>query len=155
MQAKKWGISELAQYSGVKYDTVYSIVKARRKNTTLQILTSIATALGISMDHLLSEQEGTGGVPKLPAAIQQLADIAGSLSEVRQEELIRIAIALQKLEQEPQAFSESQVTALLQLRDQMIEQGAKPETLRLFETLIPPPRRLSQKRPHKPRQQQR
>lgn len=158
MKAKKWGISELATYSKVKYQTVYSIVKGRRKNTTLEILTSIATALGTTADRLLEDGSGNSiAAPRLPAAIQQLADIAGNLSEVRQEELIRIATALQKLEHEQQTLTTPIMAALMQLHEQLVEQGVDEGTLQLLEALIPPPRRLVGPRggqnPDKPSQQ--
>jgi transcriptional regulator with XRE-family HTH domain len=158
MKAKHWGISELAKYSKVKYDTVYSIVKGRRQNTTLEILTSLATALGTTPDYLLEEGDGAPApASRLPTAIQQLADIAGNLSEVRQEELIRIATALQKLEQEQQTLTTPMVATLMELHDKLVEQGVSADTLHLLEALLPPPRRLSHARtrqgPHEPGEQ--
>lgn len=157
MKAKAWGISELAEYSKVKYDTVYSIVKGRRANTTLKVLTALATALGVTPDHLLGEGEAAPPAPKLPAIIQQLADIAGNLSEVRQEELVRIATALQKLEQEQQTLTTPMVATLMQLQEKLKEQGVTEDVLDLLDALLPPPRRLSntysRKRPHEPGKQ--
>lgn len=99
MEKKGYGIGELAEYSGVKYDTVYSLVKARRTNTTADTLRRIADALDTSIDYLLGDtDDATPPMPRLPEPIRQLALIAKRLSDIRQDELLRIAATLEELE---------------------------------------------------------
>lgn len=103
MREKKWGIGELATYSGVKYDTVYSVAKGRRANTSSQTLKKIADALEVSTDYLLGESdEKKPPAVQLSEPVRKLARIATNLSEARQEELMRIASVLAALDQERQ-----------------------------------------------------
>lgn len=101
MEKKGYGIGELAEYSGVKYQTVYSLVKGRRTNTTADTLRRIADALDTSIDYLLGNiDDDKPPIEKLPEPIRQIAQVAGNLSEVRQEELLRIAGVLVDIERE-------------------------------------------------------
>lgn len=105
MDKKGYDIVELAEYSGVKYDTVYSLVKGRRTNTTADTLRRIADALDTSIDYLLGDtDDATPPVARLPEPIRQLAEIANRLSGVRQDELVRIAATLEQLEREQPAY---------------------------------------------------
>lgn len=106
MDKKKYGIGELAEYSGVKYDTVYSILKGRRTNSSADTLRRIADALDTSIDYLLGDTDDpTPPVQRLPEPIRQLASIANRLSGVRQDELLRIATTLEQLEREQPTYA--------------------------------------------------
>lgn len=140
MDAKEWGIGELAAYSDVKYDTVYSLVKGRRRNNSAETLTKIAAALGVSVDYLL-EKNGEGEPPaqQLPAAVRKLSDIAGRLPEVWQDELVQIAAALERLKQEQaeHPMNAQTMAALLDLVQKLRDQGGKDEDiLPRLETLL-------------------
>lgn len=101
MQEKKWEIGELAIYSGVKYNTVYSLFVGRRPNSNIETLKKIADALEVSTDYLLGESDDKSPpAGTLPQPIRQLLQIAGELPAMRQEELARIAGALADLERE-------------------------------------------------------
>lgn len=101
LSEKNWGVGELSTYSGVKYDTVYSLRAGRRPNTRAETLKRIADALDTSIDYLLGESDIRKPVPtEVPEAIRRISEIAGRLSESRQEELLRIAHALEGVEQE-------------------------------------------------------
>ena len=98
---KKWGMGELATYSGVKYDTVYSLKSGRRPNTRADTLKRIADALDTSVDYLLGESdERKPPAKQLPEPIRRLADVAGRLSEMRQTELLKMAATLEELERD-------------------------------------------------------
>lgn len=106
MEKKGHGIGELAEYSGVKYDTVYSLVKARRTNTTADTLRRIADALDTSIDYLLGDtDDATPPMPRLPEPIRRLALIANRLSGIRQDELLHIAATLEQLEREQTTYA--------------------------------------------------
>lgn len=105
MDKKNYGMGELAEYSGVKYDTVYSIVKGRRTNSSADTLRRIADALDTSIDYLLGDTDDPAPpVQRLPEPIRQLALIANRLSGVRQDELLRIAATLEQLEREQPTY---------------------------------------------------
>lgn len=134
MGKKNWGAGELAEYSGVKYDTVYSLRVGRRTNTTSRTLKKIADALGTSVDYLLGEtDEEKPALQKLPEQVRQLAEIARNLSEMRQEELTKIAALLEKLDRERQAESETnEVYNLLESIERTINREIRLD----FEKLI-------------------
>lgn len=98
MDAKGWGIGDLAQYSGIKYDTVYSVAKGRRTNTSADTLQGIAGALGTSTDYLLGQGDDAPPIQKPPESIKRLTEMATSLSDERREELLHITAALVALE---------------------------------------------------------
>jgi transcriptional regulator with XRE-family HTH domain len=147
MKEKSWGIGELAQYSGVKYDTVYSLVKGRRPNNSVVTIKKIADALETSVSYLLGENDNKNVPTKpLPEPIRQLAQIASNLSKVRQEELIRIAKALAEMEREhaQRPLSEAAVRALTELSEELRGNGENEDLLALLQDLLrnPPPRWL-------------
>lgn len=114
MDKKGWGLGELAQYSGVKYQTLYSISVGRRGNTSADKLTKIANTLDTSVDYLLGESDDdTPPIQKLPEGVRKLAEIASLLSEIRREELLRIAAALRQLEEE-QPLPEETIAASIE-----------------------------------------
>jgi transcriptional regulator with XRE-family HTH domain len=103
MSERNWSIADLAEYSGVKYNTVYSLCTGRRVNTSSRTLMKIAEALDTSADYLLGEtEEEKPPLQKLPRQVRQLAEVARKLSEPRQEELLRIAALIDELDRERQ-----------------------------------------------------
>jgi Predicted transcriptional regulators len=146
MAEKGWGAGELAAYSGVKYDTIYSLKKGRRLNPGAETLKKIAEALGVSVDYLLGESEDRQPQiekPPMPEAIRRLSEVANRLSDVRQEELIRIAEALAKLERE-QPLHTLPTRAMEVLLEAAGELGIEEEILDELENLLRsnPPTRL-------------
>src|SRR5678816_1501207 len=85
MASKGWRTGELATYSGVKYQTVYSIVIGRRPNVGADILKRMADTLGTTVEYLMGGDEDGEGAPKheVPESIRNLVRVAVRLSEVR------------------------------------------------------------------------
>lgn len=159
---KRQGFSDytLAEKTGISRTAIYYLRTGKRGQPSAEIVKRLADGLGTTVEYLMGiDDPKLSATPKMPAAIQQLADIAGNLSEIRQEELIRIATALQKLEQEQQTLTTPQVAALMELHEKLREQGVSEDVLDLLESLLPPPRRLiysrSRQRPYKPGEQNR
>lgn len=132
MNDKGWGVGELATYSGLKYDTIYSMKVGRRKNPGAATLQKVAAALGTTVDYLL----GKDGVdaqtgPPVPPMIRRLADIAGRMSELKQEELLRIAETLAKLDREQvqNPLPTGTMPILLEIVQKFREQGGKDEDI--------------------------
>lgn len=144
MGKKGWGVGELAQYSKVKYQTVYSIYVGRRTNTASGTLKALVAALDTSTDYLLDESDDEEPpIQKLPEAIRQLAEIANQLSGVRQEELLRIAQALRQLEEDQATapLPSGSMRALLELADKIKEQGGNDDLLESLRALFRSPPR--------------
>lgn len=154
---KRQGFSDytLAKKTGISRTAIYYLRIGKRTQPSAETVKRLAEGLGTTVEHFMGiDEPKLTASPKMPVAIQQLADIAGNLSEVRQEELIRIATALQKLEQEQQTLTTPQVTALMELHEKLREQGVGEDVLNLLESLLPPPRRVihlrRRQRSHKP-----
>lgn len=144
MERKGWGAGELAQYSGVKYQTVYSIYVGRRTNTSSGTLKQLVAALDTSTDYLLDESDDEAPpIQKLPEPIRQLAEIANQLSGIRQEELLRIAHALHQLEAEQATapLPSGTMRALIELADKIREQGGNDDLLESLRALFRSPPR--------------
>lgn len=139
MDAKGWRSGELSHYSGVKYNTVYSLVIGRRPNVGAKILKEIADALGTTVEFLMDGEEDEDA-PKheMPESVRNLVRVAARLSEVRQEELLRIAAALEKLEreQEDRPLTDETMRALLEIAKRLKESGANGDVLPLLEGLL-------------------
>lgn len=101
---KGWSLTELAEKSDLSRDTLYSIKKGRRGiATATRTLQKIADALGTTIEYLIGEDDeeaATEAKPVIPPTLQELVTIARRLSDVRQEELVRIAITLEEIERE-------------------------------------------------------
>lgn len=144
MNRKRWGLGELAEYSKVKYQTLYSLSVGRRSNTSSDTLRKIADALDTSTDYLLGEtDDDTPPIQKLPVAIRQLAEVANQLSEVRQEELLRIGQALLQLEREQakELLPNGAMYELIKLADQIREQNNGDDVLDSLRALLRKPPR--------------
>lgn len=144
MDRKRWGLGELAEYSKVKYQTLYSLSVGRRSNTSSQTLKKVADALDTSTDYLLGEtDDDKPPIQKLPGAIRQLAEVATQLSDMRQEELLRIAHALRQLEQEQATTPMPNETmyALIKLADEIGKHGDGEDVLDSLRALLHKPPR--------------
>lgn len=147
MREKGWKAGELATYSGVKYDTVYSLVTGRRPNSNVATVKQIADALDVSVDYLLGlsdERMPSGEV--MPAELRRLLSIAGDLPAMRQEELTRIAGALVELERERMArtIPIERMRALIEADSQLAGRVNSEDLLRALQLLMRelPPRWL-------------
>jgi len=139
MREKTWKKSDLAYYSGVKYDTVYSIVEGRRTNPQADTLNALATALGVTPDYLLRRSDHRQPPKKqLPEQIRQLATITGRLSEVRQDELVAIAQMLEELERREPVYTitESAFDSLLSILETLETSVQSQETALLLRDVL-------------------
>lgn len=147
MAEKGWGPPELSLYAKIKYDTAYAIVSGRRSNPNSRTLKAIAAALGCTTDYLLGKIDTRyPPIEKLPIQIRQLSEVASRLSEIRQEELVKIAESLEELEREKPVYSvpAEAMNALLEVYEQIRRTGDHPDIMPLLEALLrqPPPRLL-------------
>lgn len=95
--------AELASLAGVSKGTIYYLRTGKHKSTSAEKLRRIAVVLGTTPEYLLGHNEEEEPedylVPvMLPAPIRRLAQAAMRLSELRQEEAIRIVEALEEME---------------------------------------------------------
>lgn len=104
MLRRKVGDSKLAELSGLGRTTIYYLRSGQTKATSERNLRTIAAALDTTVAYLSGEGEAQEDSERvavlLTEPIRQLAEVANSLSEIRQEELIRMARALVELERE-------------------------------------------------------
>lgn len=91
------GDTKLAEVAGISRQMVFYLKKGKRNSVSAEILGKIAQALKINVADLMSGQDES---EKLPDRFRQLAQVASNLSEVRQEELLRIAGVLVDIERE-------------------------------------------------------
>lgn len=142
MDAKSFGIGELAEYSGIKYDTVYSLVRGRRVNTSADTLRRIAMALETSIDYLLGDIDEEGPpVQTMPESIRRIAEMAANLSEMRRGELLHITAALVALElgqrdRTSPPLSSDDRSKLLTIAEQLRENLGDNDLLDALEALL-------------------
>lgn len=158
MRRQDFNDYSLAAKTGISRTAIYYLRTGKRAQPSAEIVKRLAEGLGTTVEYLMGfDAPALTARPRLPETIRQLAEIAGGLSEVRQAELVRIAEALRKLEEEQQTLTTPMVATLMALHEKLREQGVTEDALDLLETLIPPPRRLShtrnRKRPHEPGEQ--
>lgn len=138
--------ADLAALAGLSKSTIYYLRTGKHKSTSAEKLKRIADALETTPEYLMRSDEETDDkrVPVLlPEPIRRLAQIAGGLSDVRQEELIRLAEALEKLEREQpvHALPTRIMEILLEVAGEL---GIESESLDELEELLrrQPPARL-------------
>lgn len=138
MKEKGYSIPELAEESGVKYDTVYSLIKGRRTNSTVETLQPLAAVLDTSVDYLLGNIDDDAPAARTPAAVVQLAAVATRLSSVAQSELIRMAEGLARIEREQRSVPLPQATMrqLLELSYELRDRGGYEEIATALQTLL-------------------
>lgn len=136
---------KLGKMTGISRTMIYYLRKGERKSASAELITKLANALDTTVDYLLGEEvNGSGRVTvTVPEGVRRLTEIANRLSEIRQEELVRIAAALEQVEREQATYWNSVeiVQQLLAFAEQYRE-GDNPDLLELLETLRRTPRRL-------------
>lgn len=136
-----WDLRELAKRAGLSEHTLYSLNAQRRgKATSTRTLQKIADALGVAMEHLIEEQgEEVEAKPAMPPTLQELVAIARRLSDVRQEELVAIATALEQVERETEKrpMPDETYKAILDLFERMRQtKDVNPDAIELLESII-------------------
>lgn len=129
------GDTKLAEAAGVSRQMVFLMRKGQRNGVSAEILSKIAKALKINVSDLMSGEEESN---TLPAPIRQLAQVASNLSGVRQEELLRIAEALEKLEREQadHPLPAGSMDASLKIIEQLRRNGGDVEALASLEAFL-------------------
>lgn len=135
MQEREWDWRELAKRAEISYDTLWSIKAGRRKNTSSATLTKLARALGTTPNDLLLDANGAKQEEATPPAIRQLADIAGRLSEVRREELLRIAATLESVER-AHPIPTVDMSALLRIERELNAADGNEELIAFLRALV-------------------
>jgi DNA-binding Xre family transcriptional regulator len=102
MDRRNIGNTELAQKSGVTLSMIDYLRTGKRKTASAAVMARLADTLETTVSYLLGM--GTGDEEHVTIIVSEpvrrLAEIACRLSEMRQEELVRIAAALEQLEGE-------------------------------------------------------
>lgn len=140
MDDRGLGDAQLAKKVGVSRTTIFNLRKGRRQTARAELMARIADALATTVDYLLGEGEDR---PPMPEAISRLSEVANRLSEIRQEELVRMAEALEKLEREQPTYA-LPARAMEVLLDVAAKMGIEDEILGDLEALLgsQPPTRL-------------
>lgn len=138
--------ADLAALTNMSKSTIYYLRTGKHKSTSAENLKKIADALETTPDYLMrsdEEDDDRRVAVLLPEPIRKLAQIAGNLSDVRQEELIRIAEALEKLERDQPVYvlPTRMMEVLLEVAGEL---GIESESLEELEELLrgQPPARL-------------
>lgn len=101
MKREKMGDTRLAKKAGVSRTMIHYLKSGERKTASAEVISKIAGALNTTVGYLLGEEEGENSIAQvLPSTVHRLLEIAVDLSGVRQEELLRIAATLKKMEAE-------------------------------------------------------
>lgn len=108
MKSARIGDTKLAEAAGISRQMIFYMKKGERNGVSAEILGRIAKVLEINVSELMT---GNGTVDddkppmqKLPESIRRLAEVASRLSDVRREELLRIATSLEELEREQSIY---------------------------------------------------
>lgn len=139
MKKKRIGDTELARLSGVSRTMIFYLKKGKRNTASAETVAKIAAALNTTVAYLLGEgEEKQPPMQKLPEPIRQLAEVAGDLSEVRQEELLRIARTLAELDQDkPETPIDGEtMRAMIHIADQLRARGGNEDLLPMLEALL-------------------
>jgi transcriptional regulator with XRE-family HTH domain len=106
MDRRNMSNTELAQKSGVTLSMIDYLRTGKRKTASAAVMARLADTLETTVSYLLGMGDEGRVTIIVPEAVRRLAEIACRLSEMRQEELVRIAAALEQLERELGAPSE-------------------------------------------------
>ncbi len=79
-QGKEWTLSDLADKSGITKAYLSDLENGVAGKPNIQYMFAIATALGVTLDELLSETS-----PKMPKSKKQQAPLPPGLKELQQE----------------------------------------------------------------------
>lgn len=98
------GVSDyqVAEAAGISRTMVYYLRKGQRKSASAEVMTKLAKALETTVDYFIGADDSTNGrvTVTVPEGVRRLTEVANRLSELRQEELVRIAEVLEKFERE-------------------------------------------------------
>lgn len=142
MELRVMSDGDLARQSGLGRTTVYYLRTGKHQTTSERNIKALADALGTTIDYLSSdeaidEEDGRVAV-MLPEALLELTQIAARLSEIRQEELVRIAATLEEMERAQASTPPSVKTmeALLLVAEQLREQVGGTDPLESLEAVL-------------------
>lgn len=135
------GLSDykVAEMTGISRTMIFYMRKGQRTKVSAAILTKIANALEIDISELMTgDNTQLVAASEVPEAVRQLAKIAGKLSGVRQEELVRIAEALEKLEREQakNPIPDASLGIMLGFLEELRKNGANNDTLASVEAIL-------------------
>jgi transcriptional regulator with XRE-family HTH domain len=129
---------QLAKRTGISRTMIYYLRKGERKSASAEVMTKLANALETTLDYLIGA-EGThdGRVTvTVPEGVRRLTEIANRLSELRQEELVRIAAALEQVEREQAATLDSvEIVRQILAFSEIYREGDDPDLFELLEVL--------------------
>jgi transcriptional regulator with XRE-family HTH domain len=69
-ELRKWSLTELAEKSGVRYETIYRVEKGTHEEPRVSIAAKLARALGVSLDVLAGVYDDEETDSKIEAAVQ-------------------------------------------------------------------------------------
>lgn len=132
---KRRGLNDydVAELTGISRTMVFYLRKGQRPKPAAEMVSRLASGLKIPIGDLMTDDDvmQTSATEEVPEAIRQLAEIAGKLSEVRREELLRIAGALEKLEREQTThpLPSATMSVLLQIIEKLEANDATEDVL--------------------------
>lgn len=136
---------KLGKMTGISRTMIYYLRKGERKSASAELLAKLANALETTVDYFIGADQAANGrvTVTVPEGVRRLTEIANRLSEIRQEELVRIAAALEQVEREQAAHWNSvEIVQRLLAFAEHYREGDTPDLLELLETLRRTPRRL-------------
>jgi transcriptional regulator with XRE-family HTH domain len=143
MERRGLSDGQLAEKVDMGRTTVYYLRTGKQEGTSEKNLKAIAGVLETTVDYLTGEGEvpavSDGRVAMLlPEPVRKLAQIANSLPEDRQEELLRIASVLLDIEREraEQDLTEEGFQELLEIAEALRESGAPGDAVELLEKFV-------------------
>lgn len=136
---KRRGLSDykMAEMTGISRTMIFYLRKGQRPKVSAAILTRIANALEVDVEELMTG-DNPQSTTEVPESIRQLAQVAGKLSEVRREELVRIAEALAKMEKEQaqNPLPPASLEVLMGIMEEFRRNGASADTLAAVEAIL-------------------
>jgi plasmid maintenance system antidote protein VapI len=119
---------EIAQYSGVKYDTLYKILNTNRPRTSAEFVAKLAAYFGCSMEYLMGLTDKRDPVVlAVPESVEHLVDLARNLPSRKQRDLAMIARAYMDMyaQRDPDSLQEEILDLVeeyggVEARDQLI-----------------------------------
>lgn len=136
---------KLGKMTGISRTMIYYLRKGERKSASAELITKLANALETTVDYFIgADKPGNGRVTvTVPEGVRRLTEIANRLSEIRQEELVRIAAALEQVEREQtKNLDSAEIVRRILAFAEHYREGNEPDLLELLETLRRTPRRL-------------
>lgn len=138
MERRGWVAADLAAASGVHKSTLSLILRGERPNSPAIIVARLALALGVSVDYLLGLTNDPS--PKSVDLSQVMADlmnVAQTLPECRQQDLLLIAQAYQRSIEEGALDADQLMANVLEQVEAEGGSEALDVLLRVLERLLP------------------